>query len=154
MNSRHTYIQIPTHTKLIKSSNNWGKIVTLSPFFVGTNDLVDEIDVCESPALRFAHDFRIVALLFPEEIYIQHFISLPITIPDYSVCKRVSMYDFGVWRGRERERDALKLQTCTVVLGAARFLSALLSCNGNGSLLFGIMELWVNYVKILFRGLL
>lgn len=39
---------------------------TLAPFFVELDDLVDDFDAGESPALRFADDLGVVPLLFSE----------------------------------------------------------------------------------------
>ena len=41
-----------------------GGILTLTPFLVEVDDLVDEINAGESPALGFTDDLWIVPLLF------------------------------------------------------------------------------------------
>ena len=40
-----------------------------APLFVEGDDFIDEFDVSETTALRFANDFRI----YSEKLYIQHF---------------------------------------------------------------------------------
>ena len=46
--------------------------ITLAPFLVELNDFVDKLDAGETTSLRLADDFRVVALVFSEEIDIQH----------------------------------------------------------------------------------
>lgn len=50
--------------------------ITLTPFFVELDDLVDDLDALETTALRFADDFGVVTLLFSKQIDVQHFLYL------------------------------------------------------------------------------
>lgn len=47
--------------------------ITLAPFFVEVDDFVDEINVGVTTSLGLADDFRVVALVFSEEVDVQHF---------------------------------------------------------------------------------
>lgn len=49
---------------------------TLTPFFIELDDLVDEVDVGETTPLRFPDDVWSAAFLHPEEIDVQHSLSL------------------------------------------------------------------------------
>lgn len=50
--------------------------ITLTPFFVEIYDLVDDLDVGETTPLRFADEIGIAALLYSEQIDVQHSLSL------------------------------------------------------------------------------
>lgn len=54
--------------------------ITLTPFLIKLNDFINEFNVSKSAALRFADDFRIVTLLFSEEIDIQHLSRFPLPL--------------------------------------------------------------------------
>lgn len=44
----------------------------MTPFFIELDDLVDDLDAFESTALRLSDDLGVAALLFSEEIDVQH----------------------------------------------------------------------------------
>jgi hypothetical protein len=68
--------------------------ITLTPVFVDLDDLVDELDFGETTPLRFADEIRIAALLYSEQIDVQH--SLAVTV---SVCLQQRK-----WRVKQRSK--------------------------------------------------
>jgi hypothetical protein len=59
------------------------RVITLAPFFVEPDDLVDDLDVGKTTPLRFPDEIGIAALLYSEQINVQHSLSVSVSV---SVC--------------------------------------------------------------------
>ena len=76
--------------------------ITLTPFLVKLNYFINEFNAGKSAALRLTNDFRIVALLFPEQIDVQHLSLYASEIPP-STARQINSKNCNLERGRDRE---------------------------------------------------